>query len=293
VYLYKDGLIRSPVSKIRFSDQVYLLLNTQQRRTVMASLPRNPKSGSDWTINDLTAYNITTVQQDAATFFGQADLPLPPRHPDLLDKLTADEMVDEESYQVVRYMDLAMDPVPGEESAVNDFTMQLLRMMGYAGRALGRVLRSRKDISLLICGEWRQAKTDVCIMDRDGHLLLVQEDKHHLETIDPEPQLIAEAIAAVQSNNRNRYLRGADPLNVKVMAGITMTGTSPTFFKIPVTLELIKAVRRGEYPTTPTVVAMHLPDVPRPSRRLCEGMRPLDNRRCILACFEAFKQFVN
>jgi hypothetical protein len=53
-------------------------------------------------------------------------------------------------------------------------------------------------------------------------------------------QLIAEAIAAVQSNSRNRELRGVDPLDVKAMAGITMTGTSTAFFKIPVTLDLIE-----------------------------------------------------
>ncbi|KIM72895.1 hypothetical protein PILCRDRAFT_829497 [Piloderma croceum F 1598] len=259
----------------------------------MANLIRSSKSGHDWTINDLMAYNISIVQQNTATFFGQVALPLPAQHPDLLNRLTADEMVDDDSYQVVRYMDLAMDPVPGEESAVDDFAMQLLRMMGYASRALGRDLRSRKDIPLFICGEWRHAKTDVCVMDRNGYLLLVQEDKRHLETVDPEPQLIAEAIAAVQSNNRTRNLSGLEPLDIKVMAGITMTGTSPTFFKIPVTLELIEAVQRGEYPATPTVVAMHRPNVPRPVRRLSEGMRPLDNRRCILSCFEAFRQFVN
>jgi hypothetical protein len=47
-------------------------------------------------------------------------------------------MVDDNGYQVVRYIDLAMDPVPGEESAVDDFAMQLLRMMGYVNnRTLG------------------------------------------------------------------------------------------------------------------------------------------------------------
>ena len=115
-------------------------------------------------------------------------------------------MSDDESYQVIRYIDLVMDPVPGEKSAVDNFAIQL---------------------------------------------------------------------------------------DIKVMAGITMTGTSPTFFKIPVTLELIEAIQRGEYPATPTVVAMHYPAVPRPAHRLSEGMRPLDNRRCIRACFEAFRQFVN
>jgi hypothetical protein len=206
----------------------------------------------------------------------------------------ADEMVDDGSYQVVRYMDLVMDPVPGEESAVDDFAMQLLRMMGYASRALGRDLRSRKDIPLFICGEWRHAKTDVCVMDRNGYLLLVQEDKRQTlrnrgsrtSTHRPGP-----CLCSVQQSNAKPFWLGA--LGIKVMAGITMTGTSPTLKKNPITLELIEAVQRGEYPATPTVVAMHRPNIPRPVRRLSEGMRPLDNRRCILSCFEVFKQFVN
>lgn len=68
-----------------------------------------------------------------------------------------------------------------------------------------------------------------------------------------------------------------------------MPGTSPAFFKIPVTAELIQAVdsELGQYPTTPTVVIMHIPDIPRPARRLREGMRSLDNWRNIF-----FKQFV-
>ena len=103
------------------------------------------------TINDLTAYNITIVRQNAATFFGQAALPLPPHHPDLLNRLTADEMADEESSSG-KYMDLAMDPVTGKESAINDFAMQLLRTMGYASRTLGRDLRSSKVIPLFIRG---------------------------------------------------------------------------------------------------------------------------------------------
>jgi hypothetical protein len=49
------------------------------------------------------------------------------------------------------------------------------------------------------------AKTDVCILDVDSKLLLlVQEDKSHISPADPEPQLIAEAIAVFQENNRKR-----------------------------------------------------------------------------------------
>jgi len=259
----------------------------------MANIIRTAKSGSDWTVNELDAYNITIVPQNSSTFFGRDILPLPNHHLDLTERLTADEMENEDSYQVVRYMDLAMDPIPGEESAVDDFAMHLLRTMGYAGRAIGRDLRSRKDIPFLICGEWKHAKTDVCVIDRREILLLVQEDKRHKEPGDPYPQLIAEAIAAVQSNNRMRIQLGLEALDFKVMAGIVMIGTSPTFFKIPVTRDLMAAVQRGQYPDTPTVVAMHQPQLPRALRRLSEGMRPLDNRRVIVACLEAFKQFVN
>lgn len=95
-------------------------------------------------------------------------------------------------------MNLVMNPVPGEESAVVDLTM---RAMVHAGRALGKDLRSRKDcskdITLFIRGEWRYAKTDVCVVDKNSHLL-VQKDKRHLETMDPGPRLKA----AVHSNNR-------------------------------------------------------------------------------------------
>ena len=175
--------------------------------------------------------------------------------------------------------------------------MQLLRVMGYAGRSLYTIIRSRKGNHLIICGEWMYSKTDVCIMTSKGnyynsYLLLVQEDKRHLKEhlklADPVPQLIAAAIAAFQHDNNVRGIHGGAPLDIKVMTGITMTGTTPTFFKIPVTLELADAIERGDYPANPTVVAMHSPEIPRPGA----GMLHLDNRRSILACFEAFKPFV-
>ncbi len=72
-----------------------------------------------------------------------------------------------------------------------------------------------------VCGEQRHAKTDVCVMDNhDRILLLVQE---HLEGTDPEPQPIAEAIAAFYNNNNTRMrILTLDPLQSKVIPGITM-----------------------------------------------------------------------
>jgi hypothetical protein len=258
----------------------------------MSQLIRSAKSGSDWTSHELNAYNITVVQQDAATFFEVPELPQPVISPDVLTAEDPNDSADDNVYELLRTMDLAMSVAPAEESAVDDFAMLLFRALGYTRR--GRVLRSRKDISFVVCGEWKHAKTDVCILDDFQILLLVQEDKRHLEATDPEPQLIAEAIAAFSANNQTRkQALGMAPLTSKVMAGITMTGTSPTFYKINVTQELVDAISAGGYPQTATIVYAHVPAIPRPNRRWSEGMRPLDNRQIILSCYEAFKKFVN
>ncbi|KAJ7870143.1 hypothetical protein B0H14DRAFT_2345757, partial [Mycena olivaceomarginata] len=180
----------------------------------------------------------------------------------------------------------------GEESAVDDFAVLLFQELGYV--PVGRVIRTRKDIPLVICGEHRHAKTDVCIIDDGGILLLVQEDKRHADGGNPVPQLVAEAIAAFQSNNLTRELTfGLPPLPFKVVPGITMKGTSPIFFKVPVSQELVTAVIGGVYPATETIVQAHLPAIPRPAERLNEGMKPQDNRLIIMSCYEAFKQFVH
>ncbi|KAL5513958.1 hypothetical protein ACEPAG_2719 [Sanghuangporus baumii] len=119
-------------------------------------------------------------------------------------------------------------------------------------------------------------------------------DKRHMEGSNPEPQVIAEAIASFAANNRTRVRTlGLPPLQYKVMPGITLTGTTPTFYKISVSIDLVTAVQRSVYPQEETVVHVHVPALPRPARRWNEGMKPLDNRRTILSCYEAFKQFVN
>ncbi|KIJ47466.1 hypothetical protein M422DRAFT_28800 [Sphaerobolus stellatus SS14] len=259
----------------------------------MANIIRTAKSGSDWTRNELLAYNIRVELQDATTFFGVDQLPQPVTTPEeILVAADANAATSDEGYNLLRTLDLAMAMPPNEESAVDDFAVALLRACGYIRR--GRVARTRKDINLFICGENRHAKTDVCILDDNEILLLVQEDKRHMDSSNPEAQLIAEAIAAFDSNNHTRERTlSLPPLQSKVTPGITMKGTAPTFYKIPVTTALVDAVGMGMYPQQETVVYAHIPNVPRPARRWSEGMKPLDNRRIILSCYEAFKQFVS
>jgi hypothetical protein len=103
-------------------------------------------------------------------------------------------MVNDANYKLLRYMDLSMGPVPEEESAVVDFAVHFLTLLGYVLRT--RIARTRADIPLTICGQECYTKTGVCIVDSDDILLPVQEDRGHKEPNDPEPQLIAEMIAA-------------------------------------------------------------------------------------------------
>ena len=77
-----------------------------------------------------------------------------------------------------------------------------------------------------------------------GVLLVVQEEKCHLNptTAEPEPQLIAEAIAAFQENNAKRERAALEPLKEAIIPGITMMGTFSGFYKIKVTDELNYAI---------------------------------------------------
>ena len=148
---------------------------------------------------------------------------------------------------------------------------------------------------MYICMERRSAITDVCLLNAGNEItLVVQEHKWHIDgTNEPEPQLIAEAIAAFAYNNFIREVVVGRPIHdQQTIYGIIMNATAPAFYKIPVSKELADAVRRGEYPDSRTKVMTHIPQGPRPSRRSNEGMLKLDNRRIFIACFEALKALV-
>lgn len=262
----------------------------------MANLIRSAKSGNDWMRNELLAYRIRIEYQTATTFFGAPVLPDPQVDRQLLVAQTADQVDDEDKHAVINLlvaMDLAMPSPPDEESAVDDFALQLFLLLGYANRR--REVRTRKDLPLFVCGQRSHAKTDVCIVDISdpSHVvLLVQEDKRHLSDVNPQPQLVAEAIAAFDNNNSARERFGRPTLQSAIIPGITMTGTMPTFFKIPVTTELVQAVAGGTYPEKETVVYAHLSEIPGAPRAYEEGMRNLMNRHIILSCYEAFRPFI-
>lgn len=182
----------------------------------MANFIRSAKPWSEWTDNELEAYNIRISFQDTQTFFGETPLPAPSVDEEILTAPTADDAVSQATYRLLSQLDLAMMPSEPEESAVDDFATALFESLGYLNRP--RAIRTRKGLRFFICGEYKNAKPDICIIDRNTNdiILLVQEDKRFCGNMDPHGQLIAEAIAAFQNNNARRRSVGLDPWNSKV-----------------------------------------------------------------------------
>jgi hypothetical protein len=98
---------------------------------------------------------------------------------------------------------------------------------------------------------------------------------------DPEPQVIAEAIAAFHMINDGRNALGIEPLNIKYIAAITMKGVAPIFYRIPVTIALVQAISLLAYPVAQTIAFKYTPPVLLPNEYRVEGMYPLANRRLI------------
>jgi hypothetical protein len=177
---------------------------------------RSAKSGNEWTDNELEAYNIEIIFQDASAFFGETPLPPPTVSQEVLTALTADDAVDDTVYNLLTQLDLAMMPSEPEESAVDDFAVALFHSLGYLHRP--RAVRTRKELRFNICGENKYAKPAVCIIDRNTSdiILIVQEDKRLGGDINPHAQLITEAIATFQNNNARRRSVGLEALDSKV-----------------------------------------------------------------------------
>jgi len=257
----------------------------------MSELIRAAKSASDWTYNELAAYNICVRRVSPETFFGSE--PVPPQGPrELLDARGPSQATDLGIIALLRLMESAMDEDEGEETAVDDFAMALFSQIGYI--SLSRMGRSRKPIRLYICGEERSAQTDVCLIGEGRILLLVQENKSIVSGRRPEPQLVAEAVGAYQHNCRVHELQyGTPPPESQVIPGITMVGTFPTFYKIPVTQHLSKSLMSGTYPRRPTMIETCTPSLGDRPLSGALGMLDLSNRGVILGYFESFKQFID
>ena len=141
----------------------------------MANLSRNAKSGSDWTSNELRAFNIRVANANTETIFNTTQLPLPSVSDTILNNVEQpDGQLPKEERLFFRYLELVENP-QSPESHVVDFTLHVLRMLDYDGQ--DRVICQRPELSFTMSGQHVDAKSDICVKDANDILLLVQEDK--------------------------------------------------------------------------------------------------------------------
>lgn len=236
----------------------------------MANLIRSSKSGSDWARNELLAYNIDVRNASDNNFFVGGEYEEVGR--DILDGTP-------ESKRVLQYLDLASH---ADQDAIDDFARELLRVLKF--ETDDTLLRARFAIPLEISGDGRKrAQTDVCLVHVERLILLILKTMFSLK--DPEPQVIA----AFQYNNKNRKDNlDKEELDRMIIPCITMIGTFPRFYLIPVTSELSEAVITGQYPKNKTIVLRYTPKVE--GRRRSQGMGNKDNMKEILRCYSLFRK---
>jgi hypothetical protein len=263
----------------------------------MDFLTRTAKPGSDWRRHELRAYDITVHSVSPQEFFcpeSEVDPPLTGLDPALINSPIdlEDTNMSDDAYRFLASLDLATNT--SQETAIADFARELLRIVGFEER--GHILRTRHSIPFSICDSFSmygkkdaQAQADVCLVDRrSAMILLLQVNTTLFSSSDPEPQVIAGAIAAYQYNNARRKRMGLHTLSTMTIPCITMVGTCPTFYLVPVTQQLSDAVINGNRPNFETKVFMCATAADR-HRRLSEGMEVPEYRRVAFQHMIAFK----
>lgn len=147
----------------------------------MAALIRSAKSGSDWTPNELAAFNITVRHVDVQQFFGVAQLPAPTVAPVILNHgdRPNGQLSKTERQFFSRLNNASFHPVD-VESTVGDFAKMLLEMLNFDDENLvvERLVRSRVEMTFIMCGQKAWAKADLVLAEQPSQfILLVAEDK--------------------------------------------------------------------------------------------------------------------
>jgi hypothetical protein len=140
----------------------------------MANITRSARSGSGWSVNELLAFNIRIDIEtvDAATFFGNANLPLPSVSPVILNhvRMSAGPLT-KTDWQFFQYLRHAST---GEEARVDDFAPFILRLLGYDDSE--RLIIQRPELPFIMSGERVSTKPDICVTTARDYVPLVQED---------------------------------------------------------------------------------------------------------------------
>jgi hypothetical protein len=111
----------------------------------MANLIRSAKSGSEWSTNELLAYNIRVQQEDVVDFFGRELGSIDHLDPNLLSSVDPSiaSGFSKETYRFLAYLHLASRANHGQECDINSLSKSVLEVTGFD--EIGTVLRTRYD----------------------------------------------------------------------------------------------------------------------------------------------------
>jgi hypothetical protein len=145
----------------------------------MANLLRSAKSGSEWSDNELLAFDIQVVNAGITEFFNTPGPELPPSTVSatiLNNRNEPDEPLVKDDRLFFQYMGRVekLDP-PASESRVGDFASRILRILDYDNEY--RVICQTEELSFPMAGQHVDVNIDVFLTDMLELLLLVQEDK--------------------------------------------------------------------------------------------------------------------
>ena len=194
---------------------------------VANSFPSKPIS--TWTeddLLDLTPFRNPIKYQSESSFFGDTPTPFLALSSHFLDCLDAEDTLDgdKEAYELLQYLDATMMRTPGEESSVNDFVVALLRALNFAPK--GAMIRTRKDFPLRVRNGVQHVKADICILEGTDPLLIIQEDKTHLDPFyNAFVCLIATAIASFSADASYREQYDVLARRNDIIYGIIMNGS--------------------------------------------------------------------
>jgi hypothetical protein len=253
----------------------------------MATLSRTVKA-KKWSGIELASNNIIFVDQSPQDFFGvYAQQSLDHMDPLLLDSAVDATNVPDDIYKYLGHLDLAA--FGSEVSFAVQFFMMTLYLLGVVER--NTLLSLYHFVPLAASGNSHAQTVDICLfnLELSAILFIIKVVKNNSQ-MHPEADIVAGAIAAYQYNNENRQARRIPTLDAMTIPCVTVVGTRPVFYLVPVTRALDTAVRTGQHPTTQTeVVKCITPFTMRTNRPIPGGMDIPEYRRLVFQRFIAFK----
>ena len=232
----------------------------------------------------LEAYDITFLSLPPDEFFPNPDPSLDHIDPAILNSPpgNTNPTLSSAAFRYLSYLNCTIRST--EDSLAETFAVETLKLLGFEGYPA--IVHSHRAFPLTICGEANHVThVDVCLVHNLSFILI--EGKTLASGADAKAQVVADAIAVFQFNNRIRISRGLNPLDSMTIPCFLMTKTRPTFYLVPVTTALNNAVITGQYPATQTRV---LQCVTEPHvLHTTNGMEDVEYRKLALKRLLAFK----